>query len=313
MQDHFEYVACGICGETNARQIYQELHDPLFDTPGSFSIVQCLNCGLIYTNPRPTIKFLHTYYPENYPSYFNVQKDFPSKLKKVLEIIFFYPYKLRYGKKISQRLQPSELKRCLEIGCGKGELLYKLKELGWEVTGIEPSPIAAEIAKSLLGENRVIQGTLESVNLPKDNYDLVILWHSLEHLNDPKGNLQIINRSMKSGSLLRIGLPKIDSVEARIFGRYWVNLDVPRHLYHFSIDTLSTLLKATGYRIIDTFPQVLPGTISSSIIFLFRQKYNLSLPTIFHRMLNVSILPIAGLIYVLGQSGNIDVWAVKET
>ena len=105
----------------------------------------------------------------------------------------------------------------------------------------------------------------------------------------------------------------IDSWEARLFGPSWVNLDIPRHLYHFSVRTLSQLLESVGFRMTDTLlPQSMPASISASVVHILK-KHHIVLPRSLGRLIHAGILPLASCSYWLGNSGNVEVWVAKGT
>jgi len=141
---------------------------------------------------------------------------------------------------------PSSL---LDIGCSHGDYLSFLQKAGWEVEGIELDPQAARHAQE--AGLRVHQGDAEELleRLPSGRYNVVTMWHVLEHLYDPLGALREVYRILKPDGLLLLELPNSASVLARCLGRYWYPLEVPRHLYHFTPTTLSNMLGAAGFRV----------------------------------------------------------------
>ena len=153
--------------------------------------------------------------------------------------------------------------RVLDIGCGQGWQLYDLRARGAEVVGTELSEEAARFARQELGLD-VRVGLLEDVrngrqrdSLPSpgfapESFDLIMAWHSLEHLPSPRRTLTEAHRLLREDGHLVVVVPNFGSLEARVAGRRWFHLDVPRHLYHFSQDTLVRLLRSVGFQIVGT-------------------------------------------------------------
>jgi len=300
---------CNLCGSASADILWQDVEDPVCGLPGAFSLVRCSACQLIYLNPRPTPGSIALCYPDNYPSHLPAATG-PETMRRRFESLVFWPCRRLYGPKSPRTPPPFGTGRCLEVGCGKGQLLREFQRAGWDVTGIEPSAKAVAMARQAVPDGTIVEGTLETVGLRDDHFDVAILWHVLEHLHDPMRALQIVHRRMRTGGRLLLALPNIGSCEARIFGRYWVNLDVPRHLFHYSVATLSRLLAATGFRMTWTRPQINPSTISSSCAY-FLKRHGISLPPLAGRLVYAAMSPAASLSYTMGDGGNMEVWATR--
>ena len=143
-----------------------------------------------------------------------------------------------------RRLPPTGL--ALEVGAGTGWMLRALRERGWRALGNERSLEAALAARAAAGVP-IFVGDLGAVR-PAPALDLVIMFHVLEHLADPLAELRAVARRLRSGGVLVLGLPNIASWQARLAGRHWMHLDVPRHLCHFTPDSIERALAVSGYR-----------------------------------------------------------------
>lgn len=236
-----EYVNCNICGKNDAELLF-EGKDLKFELPGRFNVVKCRNCGLIYTNPRPTKQEILMYYPTDY----KLHQIIPPRRNPLLKSIgHAYDYLLLgnlYG------LDDLPRGKILDVGCGSGIFLRQLKEKGWQTYGVEISPIAARRAQTLGLE--VFTGELHQAKFSINYFDVILMKHVLEHLNDPLRTLEEARRILKDEGVLIISVPNVQSVEARVFGKYWEGFELPRHLYHFSPYTLRLLLKKSRFRII---------------------------------------------------------------
>jgi SAM-dependent methyltransferase len=133
------------------------------------------------------------------------------------------------------------------VGCGTGGLLDWLKKHGWHVYGVEISKQAAEYGNKY--ELNIFNGELIEAKYPSAFFDVVVINQVLEHLYDPKKTLKEIHRILKTDGTLIVGVPNIDSYEAKVFGRYWSALDIPRHLYHFNLRSLKLLVEENNFNI----------------------------------------------------------------
>jgi SAM-dependent methyltransferase len=137
----------------------------------------------------------------------------------------------------------------LDIGCGSGEFLHKMKLAGWETHGVEVSAKAAEVGNRGYGLN-IQAGSLANAKLDPESFDYIRLNHSFEHLLDPRGTLTLIHRYLAPKGLLFIGVPNVDGLAARAFGKYWWNLGPPVHPFNYSRNTLNWLLQQHGFEVI---------------------------------------------------------------
>jgi len=135
--------------------------------------------------------------------------------------------------------------RALEIGAGSGWMLRALRERGWQAVGTERTAEAALAAADASGAT-VHAADLDTL-MDDAPFDLIVMFHVLEHLEDPIGTLQSAAARLRPGGTLILGLPNIASWQARATGRHWMHLDVPRHLCHFSPQTMRMALAKTGF------------------------------------------------------------------
>ena len=221
--------------------MYNSLPDHLTLLPGDFTLVICNECSLIFQNPRPTAEELAPFYPDDYESFLTVTAATQSALQK---------WSLDYG--LRQRAKPilNQLsqERVLDIGSATGQFLNYLKEHSQlKLYGIEINPTAAQFAKEQFGLT-IHTGDLNSVQYPDAYFHAITMWDVLEHLPDPDRSLQEIRRILHPDGFLLFRVPTIDSLDARLFGRYWAGLDMPRHLYIYSQHTLFRLLEESGFQ-----------------------------------------------------------------
>ena len=137
--------------------------------------------------------------------------------------------------------------RLLDFGCGGGAYLERMHRQGWDVTGLDVSAAAVECVRTRLGL-RALLGTLPHPELKPATFDVVTMWHSLEHVHEPLEVLRAAHQLLAPGGKLLVATPNIDSLPFRWFGQAWYGLDLPRHLTHFSSRTLRRLLERAGER-----------------------------------------------------------------
>ncbi|MBN1135989.1 MAG: class I SAM-dependent methyltransferase [Anaerolineae bacterium] len=234
-----EWTNCNLCGSERT-EVYREGRDRQLGGSERFRLVRCLQCGLIYLNPRPRRDEIGRYYPADYEPFTRLSRHQGGRLAR-------WSYR-RYLDKRCARL-PSTPGRLLDVGCATGDFLARAREHGWQVQGVEPGQAAAQAARRQYGLD-VFSGDLAEAHLPSASFDAVTLWDVLEHLYDPRAELAEIHRILKSGGVLLIELPNVRSFDAALFGRYWIGLDMPRHLYLFPPSALDALLEQSGFAIV---------------------------------------------------------------
>jgi len=251
-----EKVNCNLCGADNHR-LFMEVSDQRVESEEKFKIVKCNNCGLIFTNPRPTKVEINDYYTSQYYENLTVMHD----NVKTERHLFARSYH-KFGHKLKRKELFEKVKRVednigkrgkvVDVGCGNGDFLGLMKSKGWQCLGIEISNLMSQHAMQKYGLH-VFNGELEEANLPQDSVDVITFWHSFEHLHDPIRVLRESYRILKKNALIIILVPNIESYEFMILKEKWPHLDVPRHLYHWSAKTLANLLKKAEFREIQLF------------------------------------------------------------
>jgi 2-polyprenyl-3-methyl-5-hydroxy-6-metoxy-1,4-benzoquinol methylase len=213
--------------------------EPLFPardyiTGDQFTITRCSSCGLIRTLPIPSD--ISRYYPSGY-------YGGDRRYNRLLEVLL--------GKLYSRRAAAIERRsgvtggRVLDVGCGRGWLLDAFRRRGWTATGTELTEESARYAREALHLD-VLVGDRAVHALPEATYDVVILWHVLEHIAEPASLVADVARVLRPGGTLLVAVPNAGSAEARWGRDRWFHLDVPRHLVHFTPATLRSTLHGAG-------------------------------------------------------------------
>ena len=141
-------------------------------------------------------------------------------------------------------LPPGAGRRLLDVGCGSGEFLLRMRERGWDVLGVEPDPVAAAAARR--GGLDVRDGMLDDAAFPDESFDAIVLSHVIEHVHDPIALLRECGRVLRPGGTLVLMTPNLESVGHRRFGADWRGLEPPRHLHVFSVESLESCVRRVG-------------------------------------------------------------------
>ncbi len=219
-----EECTCTGCGGL-AGQPFLRGRDHL--TGEEFAVVRCRHCGLCYVNPRPAASEIARYYP---PAYYGKRHPFLADFMMSLR-----------ARKLP-RAQGTQ--RLLDIGCGRGDFILNCRRRGWTVAGVEQSHSPVMALKESLGIEVYEPEHLEVI--PDAHFDVVTIWHVLEHVPDPAQTLAHVHRILKPGGLALIEVPNFGGWQGRLGGAVWFHLDVPRHLFHFEKQPLARLLEQQG-------------------------------------------------------------------
>jgi SAM-dependent methyltransferase len=251
-----EEIACPLCGARDTREVLLA-RDLLFAQPGTYPLVRCAKCQMEYVSPRPTGSALGRHYPADYFGY-SLHEDAPRFMQPFLRAAArgISIRRLRYVEAVMGRVAHDA--SLLDVGCGVNRLLQCIsEERGCVGTGLDFKPEIVEYVRERL-QMPIIQGSLGSVDLPAATYDLVLMMEYLEHELDPRRILMEARRVTKEGGYLALELPHIQTWAGRTFGRFWWNLDIPRHLMFFTPDTLARMLDECGYELVKIEPFTLP-------------------------------------------------------
>lgn len=259
-----EEIACPLCGARNTTNVLLA-RDLLFHQPGSYPLVRCAACELEYVNPRPTGASLGRHYPSDYFGY-SLHEDAPRFMQPFLRALArnISLRRIRYLEHSSGPIARDNT--ILDVGCGVNRLLECIKdERGCVGTGLDFKPEIVAYVRDKL-QMPIVQGTLESAHFEPASFDTVLMMEYLEHELDPRGLLTEARRITRPGGHLALELPHIAAWPGRLFGRFWWNLDIPRHLIFFTPKTLERMLAECGYELLSVKPFTLPLYVGMSLV-----------------------------------------------
>jgi 2-polyprenyl-3-methyl-5-hydroxy-6-metoxy-1,4-benzoquinol methylase len=212
-----------------------------------FTLCRCGDCELLFTNPRPTEEEIGPYY--DFKEYYSHEDQVRSFTQWLYQKIRKSSIQRKVGL-IESLVKNGSL---LDYGCGTGEFLQEAKKQHWSVRGIEPSEKARAQALGKLPTE-----VLTTLNeLPEDDtYDVITLFHVLEHIHSLRKTIKKLVNYLKSNSYVVIAVPNPESADAIHYGSDWAGYDVPRHLYHFSQKSMATFQDQFGLELVRIEPLV---------------------------------------------------------
>lgn len=255
IKDYYHAISCALCHsnrytimykgsvnlETPAEEVLKQFRcrggDVLLD-----QVVQCLECGLIYINPRLLDAYLLQEYIEGAIQGYKEQFVSQNEGRKIA-----FSRSIR----MLNRLCPGR-GRLLDVGAADGTFMAIARDYGWDVSGCEPNRWFCAWGQEAHGIH-IDQGTLLEQHYPEGSFDVITLWDVIEHVSDPRILLDRCCILLKSRGLLVLTYPDIGSWIARLMGRNWVFL-MSVHLYYFTIKTITAILQSCGFEILKSFP-----------------------------------------------------------
>lgn len=323
---------CFLCG-CKGKRVYQHLRDFIFNVPGEWNFKKCSNpeCGLLWLDPMPITEDIPKLYNQYYTH--TVDGQLPNFIGSVYERIregilavsFGYEEAVKsrtwlaLGKLLSgiplaceriggtiMWLKASQKGRLLDIGCGNGKLLNRMRKLGWDVTGIETDHEAVRLIRSKLQIN-VYKGNLEQAQFPGDTFDAITMHHVIEHLPDPLETLTECRRVLREDGILVLTTPNAESLGSIRYGMDWRGLEPPRHIYMFTIKSIQRAIKDAGFIIetVGTLAKLAPqiwATSDSIRIKRLRQKDRDNSDGSFRRKIRAASLGFKYVVYQLWES-----------
>ena len=211
---------------------------------GSWNVYKCSSCGLGFLDPRPSEEDMAELYNKEYcEKHFTGGGKFNSaEFKKRLNL---ETHRVQFFKKIKKE------GKVLDVGCGYGYFLAACRTYGYDVHGLDISIWASQHAADKLGIP-ISYGLINTAELPRQSFDIITMWHFLEHTPNPRKAILKARDWLKNDGVLIIDVPNYEGTDARKNWKEWVGWDLPYHLYHFTPQTLQELLKICGFYVVKT-------------------------------------------------------------
>ena len=243
------------------QNIYVSLKD--YSVSGeTFELIHNKAFGFLETRPQPSLERLPDYYKsEDYISHTDSKRNLFEKAYHVVKTITL-KRKLNIINSCSKNK-----KMLLDIGCGTGDFLQKAQRNGWNVSGIEPNEQARDIANHKT--NNAVFNSDHLFKLEKETFDVITLWHVLEHLPKLQDHINIFKKLLKPNGTLIIAVPNYKSYDAKVYKNYWAAFDVPRHLWHFSKESINKLMALEKMKVVKTLPML----FDAFYVCLLSEKY----------------------------------------
>lgn len=267
-----ERSSCILCG-SRGESLYSDLRDRFCSVPGTWSLLCCPKDGLVWLDPQPVLEDIGKLYPEycthtvTHPVTLRFGRVRKMVKQAILAEAFGYNELATSGAHkalgwVCSRIAPlrevaagtvmwlhaSWRGDLLDVGCGNGNLVAPLRDMGWDVTGVDSDPIPVKLAQEQFGL-KVHEGALENVHFPARSFNAVTMHHVIEHLPDPIKTLGECWRILSPGGKLVVVTPNIGGLGFRLFGNAWAYLDPPRHLTLFSLGTLARCVEMAGFHV----------------------------------------------------------------
>lgn len=227
-----------------------------------FQLLYNIETEMLETYPQPNQDKLPEYYKsEDYISHTGSKRNI---LESVYHIVkeFSVKRKLRLIKAISPKG-----KTLLDFGCGIGDFLKVAQKRKWSVIGIEPNDEARRLAN--LKTNNAVYNIDKLDRLNQNNFDVITLWHVLEHLPQIDETMSVLKNLLKHNGVLIVAVPNYKSYDALYYKNFWAGYDVPRHLWHFSKSSISKIVEEQQMVVIKTIPMY----FDSYYVSLLSEKY----------------------------------------
>ena len=221
-------------------------------TGRKFDILKNPETTILETHPRPTKEELPTYYDsENYTSHNDKSAGIVSFCYRIIKSISTRR-KIRIGQNSLSKNTPQNKPRLLDVGCGTGDFLYSCLKKGWQINGIENNKNAKNNSRTEVSS--FIFDDFEFLKSQPERFDIITMWHSLEHIIDLKQTIVDMKKLLTNKGVIVVACPNHKSFDAMFYKESWAAYDLPRHLWHFDKDSISKLFLEHNMQLTKTLP-----------------------------------------------------------
>lgn len=228
----------------------------------SFDLILNEDFAMLETHPQPPFHSLQKYYlSADYISHTDSKRNL---FENVYHLVRGFALKRKL--RLIEKFYPKK-GSLLDVGCGTGDFLKVASKAGWEITGIEPNSSARKVANNKT--NQVVVDSDQISELKPHSYDVITLWHVLEHLPDLNYQFRTFQHLLLPNGTLLIAVPNFKSFDAEHYKAHWAAYDVPRHLWHFSQPSIHKLAHLHNMTVVET----LPMKFDAFYVSLLSEKY----------------------------------------
>ena len=261
MSNQIHYTLCPVCGSAGISEVFKVKDNTV--SQEYFEIYHCRNCQVRFTQNPPSEASIGAYYKsEDYISHTDSSKGLINRIYR-----FVRNFSLKQKKKLVEKETGLKNGYLLDVGSGTGHFASTMQKAAWQVTGLEPDEEARAVA--FKEHSIALLPSAELFNLAEKRFDSITLWHVLEHVHDVKKYIQTFKKLLADNGKLFIAVPNYTSYDAEKYKEYWAAYDVPRHLYHFTPQTMQWLMKECGLKVV----AVKPMWFDSFYVSLLSSKY----------------------------------------
>ncbi len=274
MSHHVHYTACPVCGSAKIQKV---LSAKDYTVSGEeFSVFECAGCTLRFTQDVPDAATIGPYYKaEAYVSHTNTSRGLINNLYQRVR-----KRTLQQKRKLVEQTTGVKAGAMLDLGAGTGAFVHTMKAAGWQVTGLEPDADARAVSKKDFDVE--LQPMDSFYSLPDASFDAITMWHVLEHVHDLHGYITKLKSLLKEEGKLFIAVPNYTAKDADVYAANWAAYDVPRHLYHFSPQSMQALMEKHQLKIL----QHKPMWFDSFYVSMLSSKYQTGKTKLFSSFFN---------------------------
>ena len=242
---------CPVCGSTRLHEFLKNYDYSI--SKEDFDLYKCGDCGFVLTQDVPDAQSIGRYYKSDvYISHSDTNKGFTAKLYHIVRAVM-----LAKKAKMVESIGEKRKGKLLDIGTGLGYFPDMMKSRGWQVEGIEQDAETRKRAESSFGFP--VYAPEHIYEMQDAAYDVISLWHVLEHVHDLEGYMKAFARNLADDGVLVVALPNFDSPDAAYYGRFWAAWDVPRHLWHWNPATFEKFAAKHGFTLMEKRPMPMDG------------------------------------------------------
>ncbi len=253
--EKIHYSSCPFCHSDNINKVLNA--KDFLVSNNEFEIWHCNHCGFRFTQDIPTLDKIGGYYKsENYISHSDTKKGL---LNHLYHMARNYMLSVKY--KHITTIGGKQKGNLLDIGAGTGYFVNYMNNRGFKAEGIEIDADARKVAEKNFGIKLLPVDTL--YKLPEEKYDIITMWHVLEHIHDLEGYMHKIKTSLKKDGTFVCALPNYTSYDGSHYKENWAAYDVPRHLWHFSPEFFQQFAAMYGFEVIEIKPMPLDAVYIS--------------------------------------------------